>query len=89
LRVILVVDSTFLVAPEFPDPSEDPCPIAVASGKDVLGLLFSDTRLAVEGVVVYFHERVAGSWSTSGFEVLAGLAGDAALMDGFRFNLLE
>jgi hypothetical protein len=80
LRVILVVDSAFLVAPKFPDPGEHPSPVAIASRKDVFGLLLIDAGLAVEGVVVHFDERVTRSWTMSTSVVVAGLAGDAALM---------
>jgi hypothetical protein len=89
LRVILVIDSTLLVAPEFPDPGEHPRPVAVASREDVLGLLLGDTGPAVESIVVYFDERVARCRATSALVVFARLTSDAALMDCFRFHLLE
>jgi hypothetical protein len=89
LRVILVFNAALLVAPKFPDQGEHPSPVAVASRKNVFGLLLGNAGLAVEGVLVHFDERVTRSWTTSTSVVVAGLAGDAALMGGLGFDLLE
>lgn len=75
------VNPASLLAPEFPDPGEYPYPVAVASRKDVLGLLHGNAGPAVEGVVVQFDERVTRFRTTSALVVFARLAGDAAFMD--------
>ena len=81
LRILLIVHTTLLVTPEFPDPCEQPCPVAVASGDDVIRLFSSDVGSPVKSVVVHFDERVTRFWPISAFVVLAGLTSDATLMD--------
>lgn len=81
LRILLIVHTTLLVTPEFPDPCEQPCPVAVASEDDVIRLFSGDVGSPVKSVVVHFDERVTRFWPISAFVVLAGLTSDATLMD--------
>jgi hypothetical protein len=80
LRELLLVNTTLLVAPEFPDPREQPCPVAVAPREDVLSLLLGDSGFAVKGGMKHFHTRITGYGTIPTSVVLAGLTSDAILV---------